>query len=131
MVLEDGKAGYKIMKRILIIDDSPFVALQVEEMFQGEEYEIIGNAKNGTEGVAMYQELRPDIVILDIVMPGIDGIETAKLLLEEDSGARIIMLTSLFDEETIKEVKNVGVPYLIPKPVEKEVLFEVIEKLEK
>lgn len=116
-------------KGILIIDDSPFVALQISEMLAEEEYEIVGNAKNGTDGVTMYQELKPDIVILDIVMPGIDGIETAKLLLEEDPEARIIMLSSLFDEETMKEVNKVGVPLLIPKPVEKEVLFEAFEKI--
>lgn len=114
-------------QKILIIDDSPFVALQIDEMVTSDGYQVI-NAKNGTEGIAMFQDQRPDIVILDIVMPGIDGIETAKLLLEEDPNVHIIMLSSLFDEETMKEVNALGIRYLIPKPVEKDLLFKVLHE---
>lgn len=115
-------------KTIIIIDDSPFVEFQVKDMVEGEEYEVIGSAQNGTDGIALYKELQPDYVILDIIMPGIDGLETAAILLSEYPDARIIMLSSVFDEETFEAIKEVGVSYLLPKPVEKEALFDTLQR---
>ena len=62
----------------------------------------------------MYEELHPDIVILDIIMPGIDGIETAEILEKSDPDVTILMLSSLCDTGTLEEVRAIGVKYLIP-----------------
>ena len=79
----------------------------------------------------MYEELHPDIVILDIIMPGIDGIETAQILLKNDPNATILMLSSLCDSSTLEEVRSIGVKYLIPKPWEDDVLLATLELLKK
>ena len=71
------------MKKILIIDDSPFIFKEVSATLEGLDYEIVGHAKSGEEGLSMAKELKPDIITLDIVMPGIDGIETAQKLIGE------------------------------------------------
>lgn len=118
-------------KTILVIDDSPFVFHQVRDMIDGSEYEVIGSAKSGEEGIAMYKELKPDVVILDIIMPGIDGLETAEILLKDNAGAKIIMLSSLFDANLLNEVKKLGLKFLLPKPLEEDVLFATLEMLEK
>ncbi len=118
-----------IMKKILIIDDSPFIFKEVSATLEGLDYEIVGHAKSGEEGLSMAKELKPDIITLDIVMPGIDGIETAQKLIETDPAIKIVMLSSLCDHDTVSEVEELGLKYLVSKPIEKEVLIETLEKV--
>ena len=79
----------------------------------------------------MYEELHPDIVIMDIIMPGIDGLETAEILMKKDENVTILMLSSLCDSGTLEEVKAIGLKYLIPKPWEDDVLLATLEMLNK
>lgn len=65
---------------IMVVDDSPFASKQIKDIVEENGYEVIGYAKDGEEGIRMYEELHPDMVILDIIMPGIDGLETAQIL---------------------------------------------------
>lgn len=116
---------------IIVVDDSPFASKQIKDIVEENGYEVIGYAKNGEEGIKMYEELHPDIVILDIIMPGIDGIETAQILLKNDPNATILMLSSLCDSGTLEEVRSIGVKYLIPKPWEDDVLLATLELLKK
>ena len=116
---------------IIVVDDSPFASKQIKDIVEENGYEVIGYAKNGEEGIKMYEELHPDIVILDIIMPGIDGIETAQILLKNDPNATILMLSSLCDSSTLEEVRAIGVKYLIPKPWEDDVLLATLELLKK
>ncbi|MCR5829041.1 MAG: response regulator [Lachnospiraceae bacterium] len=117
------------MKRILIIDDSPFIFKEVSATLEGHDYEIVGHAKNGEDGIRMAQELKPDVITLDIVMPGMDGIEAAKKLIEIEPGIKIVMLSSLCDYDTVNEVEGLGLKYLVSKPIEKEVLLDTLEKV--
>lgn len=114
-------------KTIMVVDDSPFASKQIKDIVEDNGYEVIGYAKNGEEGIELYKELRPDIVILDIIMPGIDGLETAEILKKHDPEVKILMLSSLCDSGTLEEVRNVGMKYLIPKPVEADVLLATLE----
>lgn len=116
---------------IMVVDDSPFASKQIKDIVEENGYEVIGYAKNGEEGIKMYEELHPDIVILDIIMPGIDGLETAQILKKNDSKATIMMLSSLCDAGTLEEVRSIGVKYLIPKPWEDDVLLATLELLKK
>ncbi len=116
---------------IIVVDDSPFASKQIKDIVEENGYEVIGYAKNGEDGIKMYEELHPDIVILDIIMPGIDGIETAQILLKNDPDATILMLSSLCDSGTLEEVRSIGVKYLIPKPWEDDVLLATLELLKK
>ena len=116
---------------ILVVDDSPFAAKQIQDLVEENGYEVIGYAKNGEEGIRMYEDLHPDIVVMDIIMPGIDGLETAEILLKRDPDATILMLSSLCDSGTLEEVKSIGLKYLIPKPWEDDVLLATLEMLKK
>lgn len=118
-------------KSILVIDDSPFAAQQIREVVEEHGYHVVGCARNGEEGIEQYKKLKPKFVILDIIMPGIDGLETAEILLKENENVKILMLSSLCDAETIEEVKSIGVKYLIPKPLEPEVFMATLELLNK
>jgi len=115
----------------MVVDDSPFASKQIKDIVEENGYEVIGYAKNGEEGIKMYEELHPDMVILDIIMPGIDGLETAQILQEKDPDVTILMLSSLCDSGTLEEVRSIGVKYLIPKPWEDDVLLATLELLKK
>lgn len=116
-------------KTILVVDDSPFASKQIETIVEGKGYKILGHAKTGEEGITMYHDLHPDLVILDIIMPGIDGLETAELILKENKKAKILMLSSLCDSSTLEEVKSLGLEYLLSKPIEPDVLIKTLEVL--
>lgn len=116
-------------KRVLIIDDSPFIAKEISTIIENEGYEIVGHAKNGETGISMYEELRPDIVTLDIIMPGIDGIETGQKILEIDPDAHIVMLSSLCDYDTIQEIEEIGLKLLVAKPIDPDKLLEALDKV--
>lgn len=116
---------------ILVVDDSPFASKQIKDIVEENGYEVIGYAKNGEEGIRMYDELKPDIIILDIIMPGIDGLEAAQIILKKNPDAKILMLSSLCDSGTLEEVKGIGLKFLIPKPWEDDVLLATLEMLKK
>lgn len=116
---------------IMVVDDSPFALKQIKDIVEENGYEVVGYAKNGEEGVRMYDELKPDIVILDIIMPGIDGLETAQILLKNNPQVKILMLSSLCDSGTLEEVKGIGLKFLVPKPWEDDVLLATLEMLKK
>ena len=116
---------------IMVVDDSPFASKQIKDIVEENGYEVIGYAKSGEEGIRLYEELHPDIVVLDIIMPGIDGLETAQILMQNDPNVTILMLSSLCDSGTLEEVKSIGLNYLIPKPWEDDVLLATLEMLKK
>ncbi len=120
------------MKRILVVDDSSFAYNEIADLVPSDEYEVIAHAKDGEEGIRLYEELKPDIVTMDIIMPGIDGMEAAKEIIQRDPTAthKIIMLSSLCDMDTLNEVHALGMRHLIPKPIEKEVFLYAITHLE-
>lgn len=121
----------KTTTTIMVVDDSPFASKQIKDIVEDNGYEVIGYAKNGEEGIELYKELHPDIVILDIIMPGIDGLETAEILMKNDSAVKILMLSSLCDAGTLEEIRAIGLKYLIPKPVGEDVLLATLELLQK
>lgn len=116
---------------IMVVDDSPFASKQIKDIVEDNGYEVIGYAKDGEEAIELYKELKPDIVILDIIMPGLNGLETAEILKKQDPAVKILMLSSLCDAGTMEEVKSIGVKHLIPKPLEADVLLDSLELVSK
>lgn len=116
---------------IMVVDDSPFASKQIKDIVEDNGYEVIGYAKDGEETIEFYKELKPDIVILDIIMPGLNGLETAEILKKQDPAVKILMLSSLCDAGTMEEVKSIGVKHLIPKPLEADVLLASLELVSK
>lgn len=116
---------------IMVVDDSPFASKQIKDIVEDNGYEVIGYAKDGEEAIELCKELKPDIVILDIIMPGLNGLETAEILKKQDPAVKILMLSSLCDAGTMEEVKSIGVKHLIPKPLEADVLLASLELVSK
>ena len=76
------KEAIDMGKKIMVVDDSRMIALQMQNLLEDTEYEIAAYCRNGEDALAKYGEIRPDIVTMDIIMPGMDGLETAQALLE-------------------------------------------------
>ncbi len=115
-------------KRVMIVDDSRVMELQMENVLRNTDYEVAAYCRNGLEAIAKYGEVLPDLVTMDILMPGMDGLETAQAILEEHPDARILMISSLAYDDTIEEAKKIGTKGFIYKPFEEEQIVEAFEK---
>ena len=82
-------------KRLMVVDDSRVMELQICKLLENSKYEVVAYCENGEEAIARYEEVQPDIVTMDIIMPGIDGLEAAQVIAEAHPDARIIMISSL------------------------------------
>lgn len=87
-------------KRIMVVDDSRMVELQMQNLLEDTDYRIVAYCRNGEDSIKTYGQVLPDLVTMDIIMPGMDGLETAQAILEKYPDARIIMVSSLAYEDT-------------------------------
>ena len=81
----------QMSKRIMVVDDSRLVRVQMEDVLAGTEYEIAAYCRSGEDAIARYAEVQPDLVTMDIIMPGMDGLETARTILEAHPEAKIVL----------------------------------------
>jgi DNA-binding NarL/FixJ family response regulator len=100
--------------RVLIVDDHPLMRKGLTDILKDVDgIEVVGAAEDGAAAVALAYAVQPDIVLMDISMPGMDGIEATEKLVEMDSGARVVMLTSYSEREKITQALAAGaVSYL-------------------
>ena len=115
-------------KRLMVVDDSRMMEYQIRKLLEDSEFEVAAYCENGEEAIAAYGEVRPDVVTMDIIMPGIDGLETAQIIVEEHPEARIVMVSSLAYEDTFNEAKTVGAKTFLYKPFDRETLISALKK---
>ena len=113
-------------KRILIADDESIILMDLREMLTNLGYLIVGEASDGQSAVNMARELRPDLVVMDIMMPAMDGIEAAKLLTAERI-APVLLLTAYSQAELVDRAKEAGVVGYLVKPFSESNLAPAIE----
>ncbi len=116
------------MPRILIVDDAEFLRVRISKMLVGEGFEVI-EADNGSKAVASYQTAKPDLVLMDVTMPVMDGLTALKHIRTNDPKARVIMLTALGQESVVLEAIKSGARDFIVKPFERERVLSAINKL--
>lgn len=115
-------------KRVMAVDDSRMVYMQMKKILADTDYEVTAYCRDGEEALAMYGEVLPDLVTMDIIMPGMDGLETAQAILEEHPDARIIMVSSLAYDDTFEEARSIGAKGFIDKPFDRERLLAVFHE---
>ncbi len=115
--------------RLMVVDDSPFIHKAVKRALPPEDYEIIGCAENGKDGSEKYFELKPDIVLMDITMPVMDGLEAAQAILGKDPSAKIVMLSAMGDDELIEKAKGFGVKEFMQKPFDPQLIKNVLSSV--
>ncbi len=117
------------MKRVLIVDDSPVIHNLLRKVLERNGYDVCGDAKNGKDGVDLYEALKPDLVFMDITMPVMEGIEAAKIIKEMNPAAKVIMLSAMGDEAIMEEAKGIGVDIFLKKPFDDYKIISAISKI--
>lgn len=115
-------------KKIMIVDDSRIAQLQLQEILSDSDYEVVACCQNGEEALEVYKKVAPDLVTMDIVMPGIDGLDAARLLLQSYPDARVLMVSSLAYDDTIKEAERIGAKGFVYKPFDHDRILQAVEK---
>jgi two-component system chemotaxis response regulator CheY len=115
-------------KRILIVDDANFMRMIVRDTLTPRGFEIAGEATNGNEAVLKYEQLKPDLVTMDITMKEKDGVAAAREILAKDPNARIVMVTALGQERMLMNCLALGVRDFVVKPFEPERMISAVSK---
>ncbi|MBE6361677.1 MAG: response regulator [Treponema bryantii] len=125
--VKDDGTPYKV----LVVDDSMFVAKQLGQILTSEGYEVVATAVDGKEGVDKYKELCPnvDLVTMDITMPKMDGLTALEQIMAFDKNAKVVMVSALGKEELVKKSLMLGAKSYIIKPLDRKKVLERISKI--
>lgn len=112
--------------RVVIAEDEAIIRLDLKETLEEEGYDVVGETGRGDKAVDLVRELRPDLAILDIKMPGMDGLEAARLI-SKDRICGVLVLTAFSQREVIEEARDAGALAYLVKPFQKSDLVPAIE----
>lgn len=115
-------------KRIMVVDDSRLVRVQLGDVLEGTDYEIAAYCRSGEEAVAQYEEVNPDLVTMDIIMQGMDGLDATEQILRDHPEARIVVVSSLAYDDTYERARAIGAKGFVDKPFHREQLLKVFEQ---
>ena len=115
-------------KRLMVVDDSRLVRAQLEDVLAGTDYQIAAYCRSGEDAIKQYAEVAPDLVTMDIIMQGMDGLDAAEIILKEHPDARIVMVSSLAYGDTFERAKSIGARGFVDKPFHQEQLLRVFEQ---
>jgi two-component system chemotaxis response regulator CheY len=116
------------MARVLVVDDAAFMRKMVSDALAKGGHEVVGEAGNGVEAVARYQELQPDLMTLDITMPEKDGLTALAEIVAADPAARVVMCSALGQEAKVLEAIKLGAKDFVVKPFQPDRVIEAVGK---
>ena len=116
-------------KNILICDDSAFMRMMIKDILTKNGYNVAGEAENGAKAVEKYAELKPDLVLMDITMPEMDGIEALKKIKASDPSASVIMCSAMGQQAMVIESIQSGAKDFIVKPFQADRVIEAVQKV--
>ncbi len=116
-------------RRILVADDASFMRQMIREIIEMEDYEVVAEAIDGIQAMELYQEHRPDLVTMDIVMPKRSGLDALKGILELDADARVVMCSALGQETLVMEALQAGARDFIVKPFKPDSVLSILKKV--
>jgi response regulator NasT len=124
MSAESAEAGRPV--RIVIAEDEAIIRLDLRETLEDEGYEVVGDCGRGDVAIELVRALQPDVVILDIKMPGLDGIETCRQISRERDAA-VVLLTAFSQRELIEQARDAGALAYLVKPFNRRELVPAVE----
>jgi len=116
-------------KNILLVDDAAFMRMMLKDILIKNGYNVVGEAENGAKAVEKFKEIKPDLVIMDITMPEVDGIQAAKAIKAVDGNALIIMCSAMGQQAMVIESIQAGARDFIVKPFQPDRVLEAIKKV--
>ena len=114
--------------KVLVVDDAQFMRMMLKNILTSNGYEVAGEAENGVQAIAKYRELKPDLVIMDLIMPEMGGIDAAREMIKEDADARILMCSAMGQQALVVEAIQVGAKDFIVKPFQPSGVLEAVAK---
>jgi len=103
--------------RILVVEDSTFLSKSIRGFLEAEGHQVVGEAGDGFEGVSSFKQLKPDLALLDITMPGMDGRSCLREILQFDQSARVLMVSAVQSRQAILDCLSAGARGYVEKPL--------------
>ena len=116
-------------KNILICDDAAFMRMMIKDILTKNGYNVAGEAENGLKAIEKYKEINPDLVLMDITMPEMDGIQALKEIKKLDGSATVIMCSAMGQQAMVIESIQAGAKDFIVKPFQAERVIEAVKKV--
>ncbi|MCI9220477.1 MAG: response regulator [Lachnospiraceae bacterium] len=116
-------------QNVLICDDAAFMRMMIKNVLTKGGYNVVGEAENGAKAVEKYKELSPDLVLMDITMPEMDGIQALKEIKKIDGGAKVIMCSAMGQQAMVVESIQAGAKDFIVKPFQEDRVLEAVKKV--
>ena len=116
-------------KNILICDDAAFMRMMIKDILTKNGYTVAGEAENGVKAVEKYNEVKPDLVLMDITMPEMDGIEALRKIKEQDPSAVVVMCSAMGQQAMVIESIQAGAKDFIVKPFQPDRVLEAVSKV--
>lgn len=113
---------------VIVVDDSPIIVKKLTVLLHTFGYKVVQTASNGKEAIAAYKQHKPDVVTMDITMPGMDGIEATQEIIKEFPDAKIVMITSHGQENMVLDALKAGAKGYVLKPFQQQKVYETIQK---
>lgn len=117
------------MAGVLVVDDTKFMRMTLIDMLTNLQHQVLGEAENGEEAVRQYQRLKPDIVIMDITMPVMNGIKASEKILSEFPEAKIIICSAMGQQKMVMEAIEAGAKDFVTKPFDEVRVNEALRRL--
>lgn len=116
-------------KRILIVDDAAFMRMMIKDILTKNGYEVAGEAENGARAIEKYKELVPDLVIMDITMPEVDGVTAVREIKKINNDCKIIMCSAMGQQAMVIESIQAGARDFIVKPFQADRVVDAVKKV--
>ncbi len=117
------------MAKILVVDDAAFMRMMLKNILRANGHEVVGEAEDGVQSLEKYEQLKPDLVTMDIVMPQLDGIEATREIVRNHPDAKIVMCTAVGQQAKVLEAMKAGARGYIVKPFQAPRVVEEINKV--
>jgi two-component system, chemotaxis family, chemotaxis protein CheY len=113
---------------IMLVDDSAFMRNMLKNLVAEAGHKVVGEASDGQQAIQKYQEIKPNLVFMDIMMPVMNGIDALKGIIAQDKNAKVVMCTSVGQEKVVNEAVEAGASDFIVKPFTKDDVQAIIKK---
>ena len=116
-------------KNVLIVDDAAFMRMMIKDILTKNGYNVVGEAENGQKAIEKYRELKPDLTLMDITMPEVDGLQALKSIKGEFADSKVVMCSAMGQQAMVIEAIQSGAKDFIVKPFQAERVIEAVKKV--
>ncbi|MCI8314093.1 MAG: response regulator [Lachnospiraceae bacterium] len=117
------------MAKVMVVDDAVFMRMTIKKMLEAHGHSVIGEAGNGVEAVKKYVEIKPEVVLLDITMPEMNGVEALKRIKEVDAKAKVIICSAMGQQAMVAQAIQSGAKDFVVKPFEEGRLAAAVDRV--